>query len=81
MKIVEYLNLQQLPRPVEEPKEPKRENFDTDEAFNMVYEQYVYDKKEYDFWVRFEIRDAICVPDDDTVVEVEVELACSTRVL
>ena len=61
-------NLQQLPRPVEEPKEPKRENFDTDEAFNMVYEQYVYDKKEYDFWVRFEIRDVICVPDEDTVL-------------
>lgn len=57
-------NLQQLPRPVEVPKEPKRENFDSQEAFDTVYAEYLDEKRESDFWIRFEIRDCICVPNE-----------------
>lgn len=68
MKITEYLNLQQLPRPVEEPKKPKKESFENEEAYNVVYDEYLKEKEEYDFWIRFEVRDVISVPNDHTVL-------------
>ncbi|AEZ50500.1 DNA polymerase [Bacillus phage BCD7] len=57
-------NLQNLPRPIEDVKEPQREWFDNEEAFRSAWAIYKEEKAEYDFWKRYEIRDAFVVPGD-----------------
>lgn len=57
-------NLQQLPRPIEMPVEPKIEWFDGDEkAYKVAMDKYLVDKEEADFWKFYEIRD-VFIPDD-----------------
>lgn len=56
-------NLQQLPRPIEMPDEPKREKFDSEEAYKKAMRKYKADKEEADFWKFYEIRD-LFIPDD-----------------
>jgi DNA polymerase I-like protein with 3'-5' exonuclease and polymerase domains len=56
-------NLQNLVRPLEKPKEPKRENYETEEAYEHEYDRYKKEKDEYDFWIRFEIR-SLFIPDE-----------------
>ena len=63
-------NLQQLPRPLELPKEPKEENFTYTEDYKTELRKYIKDKAEYDYWIRFEIRDLFIpdVPEDQVVI-------------
>jgi hypothetical protein len=65
-------NMQQLPRPFEEPKYPKQGEEESDESFAKAVQKYKVAKAEYDFWVQFEIRDLI-IPDDP---ENEYILSC-----
>ena len=55
-------NLQNIPRPLEEPFPPKIENCKDEEEYLRFLAVYEEEKDEYDFWVRYEIRDAF-VPD------------------
>lgn len=76
-------NLQNLPRPIEpvDSTPPPREKFKSDEEFDKAYSRWEEDYKEYQFWARYEIRDAF-IPDtwinDDDVEEGEEEvlIAC-----
>lgn len=60
-------NLQQLPRPLEEPSEPNREKFADEESYKREYEKYLLEKEEYDFWKRYEIR-SLMIPDNENEV-------------
>lgn len=56
-------NLQNLPRPVEEVFPPKREYYNDAHDYEIAVEKYKEAKEEYDFWIRYEIRD-VFIPDD-----------------
>lgn len=68
MKVVEYLNLQQLPHPLEEPKEPKGSAFDKVEDYEKAKTKYIKEKEYFDFWSRFEIRKLFVADDGYEVV-------------
>lgn len=59
------INLQQLPRPIEPVYEPVREKYDTELEYKRAVKIYKELKREYDFWIRYEIR-SLFVPDDTT---------------
>jgi DNA polymerase-1 len=61
-------NLQQLPRPVEMPKEPKKENYAEDSVYEKAVQKYKYDKGVADFWKYYEIRDAFISDSDNDVI-------------
>lgn len=73
-------NLLNLPRPLENVKEPKREDFATEEAFQLVYDEYKIDKDEYDFWSQFEIRELIISQNEDEVILASDECALEKRI-
>lgn len=56
-------NLLNLPRPLEKVKEPKREQYATEEGYKIDLAEYKKDKAEYDFWIQFEIR-SLLIPDN-----------------
>jgi DNA polymerase I len=63
-------NLQNLPRPVEPVgDEPPREKFNSEEEYDKAITVWEKEKTEYEFWSRYEIRDAfipdVWVNDDD----------------
>lgn len=58
-------NMQQCPRPLDKPKEPKEENFDDPEEYQNKLKKYKKEKAEYDFWIRFEIRELMYEPDEE----------------
>lgn len=56
-------NLQNLPRPLEEPgEEPVLENYPSYEDYEKAYSAWEYEKSEYDFWIQFEIRSIFVAP-------------------
>lgn len=62
-------NLQQLPKPLEVPKEPRAGDFNLSDVdsiadYKKAMKKYAKEKAEYDYWIRFEIRSLI-IPDDD----------------
>jgi DNA polymerase I-like protein with 3'-5' exonuclease and polymerase domains len=58
-------NLQNLTRPLEKPKEPKKEDYPEILDYEKALKKYKEEKAEYDFWIRFEIR-SMFIPDDET---------------
>lgn len=69
-----------LPRPLENVKEPKREDFATEEAFQLVYDEYKIAKDEYDFWSQFEIRELIISQNEDEIILASDECALEKRI-
>jgi DNA polymerase I-like protein with 3'-5' exonuclease and polymerase domains len=76
-------NLQNLPRAIEKVDEnpPPKEKFDNEDDYKKAYAGWKHERKEYEFWRRYEIRDAF-IPDkwiNDPGVkegEQEVIVAC-----
>lgn len=64
----QYPNLQQLPHPLEEPKEPKGGAFDKVEDYEKAKAKYIKEKEYFDFWSRFEIRKLFVADDGYEVV-------------
>lgn len=56
-------NVQQLPRPLEEPSEPKREKFSTEEEYQKAYKYYLEELDNYNLLKKYEIRE-LMIPDD-----------------
>lgn len=54
-------NLQQLPRPLEMPKAPPKDE-------QEKYAKYLEEKAEYDFWIQFEIRELFIADEEDEVI-------------
>lgn len=63
-------NLQQLPRPLEKPKEPKQ--IEDEKLLREMLIKYNKELNEYQYWHQFEIRDLI-IPDDDDMVIVSCD--------
>ena len=61
-------NLQNLKRPLELPKEPKELDFEDSIEYRKKLRKYRKEKMEYDFWIRFEIRELIYEPDEERIL-------------
>lgn len=63
-------NMQNLPRPVEfvDPTPPPREKFKSEEEFKEAFLGWKHERDEYEFWSRFEIRDAFIPDTEDDVI-------------
>ena len=63
-------NMQNLPRPVEYVDEnpPPEEKFSNTEDYEKAYAGWREARDEYEFWSRFEIRDALIPDNDDEVI-------------
>lgn len=61
-------NLQQLPRPLEVPVKPEFSDKISKELYEESLKSYEEDKKEFDFWKRFEIRDLIVPSNSDNYI-------------
>lgn len=59
-------NLQQLPRPIELEDAPERDQFETDEEFDLAYKKWEKDNEEPLFWKFYEIRDVFICDDPET---------------
>jgi DNA polymerase-1 len=57
-------NMNNMKRPLEVPKVPKRENFEDEAAYKFELGRYKKEKEFYDFWIRFEVR-SLMIPDND----------------
>jgi DNA polymerase I len=57
-------NLQNLPRSLEDVYEPVKEKYPSEADYQKAYDAYTVMKDDFDFWKRFEIRDAF-IPDSD----------------
>jgi DNA polymerase-1 len=55
-------NLQNLPRSLDPVYEPNREKYSSEETYEKAYEDYLELKEEYEYWIRYEIRD-VFIPD------------------
>ena len=60
-------NLQNLPRPLEKPKEPKASSFEKGVDYANAMRKYNKEKAEYDFWIQFEIRSLFLPENDDRI--------------
>jgi DNA polymerase-1 len=60
-------NLNNKPRPVENPKKPKREDFADEKGFQFEMNRYKEELKEYEYWIRFEIRSLI-IPSEGNII-------------
>lgn len=67
------MNLLNLPKPLEDVKEPKRKEGQSEEAFNKEMEFYRLDKEEHDFWAQFEIRSLMVADDEENDVLIAVD--------
>lgn len=63
-------NLQNLPRALEEvPEEaPPRDLFPSEEEYEKAFDAWKEERKDYEFWRRYEIRDALITESEDQVI-------------
>lgn len=62
-------NLQQLPRALEEVgNPPSPERFESEDDYKKAYAKWEYEKAEYDFWSKYEIRSVFIPEDEDRVI-------------